>query len=316
MGKLGWLSLGIVAALGGGAYTFYDMAVNRHNTVNLPEGKKSKEQLEKEKKRAAIIETAKVWVSDIPHETLTVDSYDGLKLVADLIPAETPTEDTIILVHGFRASGYKDFGAMLKFYHRLGLNILLVDDRGHGRSEGKYICYGWNDHFDVMKWIDLLCERYSDNAKIFLHGVSMGAATVMMVAGEKLPRQVKGVIEDCGYTSANEQFDHVLKSIFNITWGKPFIAAARTIALQLAKFDFNDCNSLKALAKTRLPFLFIHGSNDNFVPTEMVYRNYNACSSTKKTLQIIEGAGHAESYLVNTKLYEKVVTEFIDELRK
>ena len=316
MGKIAWLSLGIVAALGGGAYTFFDMAVNRKNTCNLPEGKKSPEQLEKEKKRAAIIETAKMWIQTNPHETVSVTSYDGLKLVADFIPAETPTEDTIILVHGYRASGVKDFGAMLKFYHGLGLNILLVDDRGHGRSEGKFICYGWNDHFDVMKWIDYLCVKFSDNAKIFLHGVSMGAATVMMVAGEKLPPQVKGVIEDCGYTTANEQFDHVLKSIFYITWGKPFIAAARTIALQLAKFDFNDCDSLKALAKTKLPFLFIHGSNDNFVPTAMVYKNYNACASTHKSIQLVEGAGHAESYNVNPRLYEKVVTEFIDELRK
>ena len=106
-------------------------------------------------------------------------------------------------------------------YYTLGYHLLMPDLRGHGKSEGNYIGMGWHDRLDILKWIEFILKEDKE-AEILLHGVSMGAATVMMVSGEDLPPNVKVIIEDCGYTSAKDQLSYKLKSMFKLP-SFPFI---------------------------------------------------------------------------------------------
>lgn len=311
MGKKAWLAggAGLAALLAGGSCFFYEVAIPRKSKIRLPE-KDSDGSKRKEIERR--IEGAGRWIEEQHPEKLMLASYDGLRLNAKLILAEERTEKTILAVHGYRSSGAQDFGAMLPFYHELGYNVLLMDDRGHGESEGDYVGYGWQDHFDCRKWIDYLALRFGDKAEIFLHGVSMGAATVMITAGEELPEQVKGIISDCGYTSAVDQFKYVLKKYYHLP-SFPLLPMTRQLTKLRAGYDFADCDARKALKKATLPILFIHGDQDDFVPTAMGYENYESCASEDKELVLIEGAGHAQSYYVNTEGYETAVREFLEK---
>ncbi len=309
-GKLliGLLGVTAAAAAGGIGY-LYDMSVARHSKVNKkPEPGVYSDDPDKQ----AEYEKIKEWIKDIQTESVEIRSFDGLRLHGTFIPAEVYTTTTVILVHGYRASGMKDFGLMLPFYHKLGVNILMVDDRGHGDSQGDYIGYGWHDHFDVERWIRYLTVRFGDDCRIFLHGVSMGAATVMLTAGDELPEQVKGIIEDCGYSRLTDQLRFNFKNMFHFD-GKPVINVVSHVTNKMDGYSFDQCDSVKSLKNATVPMLFIHGDKDDFVPTDMVYENYDACGSEDKTLIIVEGAKHAESYYVNPELYESAVKKFIED---
>ena len=305
---IGTVGAGLVIAVAAGLVGyFYESAISR-NPKLIKKGKEWHYSDDPEKQEA--YEKAKAWVDGIKKEELEICSFDGLRLHGTFIPAKNYTATTVVLVHGYRVGWFKDFGLMLKFYHEFGVNILLPDDRGHGESEGSYIGFGWHDHFDVEKWVEYLLVRFGENSNIFLHGVSMGAATVMIASGDDLPPQVKGIIEDCGYSTLDRQLK------YNLTKGKnipvsPLINAVSKVASKKVGYKFSDCDSIKALKKTALPYLFIHGDKDRFVPTEMVYENYDACASEDKEIVLIEGAKHAESYYVDNKTYEKAVVDFI-----
>jgi hypothetical protein len=196
------------------------------------------------------------------------------------------------------------------FYGENGYNVLTPDMRSHGGSEGTYIGMGWLDRLDVLKWIDYIIEL-DPEAEIILHGVSMGAATVMMVSGEELPSNVLGIIEDCGYTSVWDIFSDELSYLFSLP-DFPFLYTADLIANIRAGYGFKTASALNAVSKSTVPILFIHGSIDTFVRTDMVYELYDACSSPKDLL-VIEGAGHGDSYRMDPDTYFDTVFSFISE---
>ncbi len=217
----------------------------------------------------------------------------------------------IIISHGYRSQGLIDYSLIAHYYLDLGFNILVVDHAAHGRSDGKIIGFGIKDYKPLLEWIKLMDERYNHQMKIYLHGISMGANTVLLCANGDLPLSVKGIIADCGYTSAWEEFKHVTKGQLHLPIF-PFLYTLRIEALLRAKYDIKKGNTIDTLKEAKVPVLFIHGDNDDFVPIKMTYENYEACIS-KKELLIIKGASHAMSHEVDPDLYEKKVLEFIRE---
>lgn len=249
------------------------------------------------------------WVEDKGYETWTIKSEDGLFLKAYFVKAKKDTGKTVILAHGYSSQG-KDMGSFAKFYNeKLGFNVLMPDDRGHGQSQGDYIGFGWLDRLDYLQWINKVVELVGEDARIVLHGVSMGGATVMMVSGEELPEQVKAIIEDCGYTSVHDQLKYQLKQLYNLP-EFPFLYATSIMTKIRAGYTFEEASAINQLKKNRLPILFIHGGEDTFVPTEMVYQLYEACPSEKE-LYIVENAGHAMSYTKDKKGYKQTVITFL-----
>ena len=202
----------------------------------------------------------------------------------------------------------------IRLFHNLGYNVLAPDDRASGQSQGKYITFGWPDRLDYVKWIKQVIAKKGSDSQIGLFGVSMGGATVMMVSGERLPKQVKAIVEDCGYSSIESELSEQLKQQFNLP-KEPMITAARIMGTIRVGYDFGKGSSTKQLEKNKLPIFFIHGDSDTFVPTKMVYENYKATSAPKK-LWVTKNTGHANSYNNHPKEYQKRVNEFFNKYLK
>lgn len=249
------------------------------------------------------------WIQLQKTTKLITYSYDGLRLSGMMLWAEEQTAKTIIAVHGYRKGSMDFFAASAKFYHALGYNILFVDNRAHGDSEGKWIGFGWKDRLDICSWCKYLVERTQGKAEIALLGISMGAAAVMMASGENLPGEVKCIIEDCGFNSVWDQFMEVFSKKV-ILPKRLTLAIASFINCRVQGFYFSEACAVKQLQRNRLPVLFIHGDADDFVPVQVVHKLYSATSAPAQLL-IVKGAGHVLSYIKDTQAYENAVREFL-----
>lgn len=243
------------------------------------------------------------WLEEVKTEETTILSEDGLNLWGKLYFQEEKTDKWVIIAHGYTSSHEDIQPIALNFYNK-GYNVLTPDMRAHGNSEGKYIGMGWLDRKDMLLWIDYVLSLDS-NSQIVLYGESMGGATVMMTSGEDLPSNVKAIIEDCGYTSVQEMFEAQLDERFGLP-PFPILNAAEVVTSIRAKYNFEEASALEQVKKSKTPMLFTHGGNDNYVPTEMVYRLYEAAQCEKDIL-VIEGADHGSAPDVDPdKYYEKV----------
>lgn len=243
----------------------------------------------------------------------TETSKDGLKLVANYLEADKPTNKTIILAHGYRGkSGKVEMAGFAKMYHeKFGYNVLMPDARAHGESEGENIGFGWPERKDYLQWIDQVIDKNGVDTEIALHGVSMGSSTVLMTSGEKLPKQVKSIIADCGYTSMDAELSYQLKAMFHLP-SFPIIPTASLINKVKEGFFFSEASAIDAVAKTDLPIFYIHGDADAFVATYMVNELYDATHSYKEKW-IVKGAEHGQAYTVDPKTYEEKVRQFLNK---
>ncbi len=236
----------------------------------------------------------------------------GLKQVGWYLPAAQKTKKTAIVVHGF-TNDKEDMKPYAMLFHDLGYNVLLPDNEAHGESEGNLIGYGWNDRLNVMAWTDQLIKE-NPESQITLFGLSMGAATVMMASGERLPAQVTSLIEDCGYTSVWDELKFQAKAMYNLP-AFPLLYEVSALSKIRAGFSYGEASSVKQLAKNKRPTLFIHGDKDDFVPTKMVYDNYKATKGPKEIL-IVKGAKHAKSFETNPEQYQKKLAAFLKKVEK
>ncbi|MCC7667510.1 alpha/beta hydrolase [Liquorilactobacillus satsumensis] len=236
-----------------------------------------------------------------------------LKLKAFYLPAEHSSKQTIIVAHGYQEN-HRLMASYIRMLHNQGYNVLAPDDRGAGQSQGSYIGFGWPDRLDYLKWIELLIKRQGQEVQIGLFGVSMGAATVMMTSGEKLPRQVKAIIADSGYSSITAELAYELKARFGLP-KEPLITTAGWYSLLKNGFNFNDGNTVRQLHKNQLPLFLIHGQADKFVPTRMVYQNYTSTRGIRR-LWVVPKTGHAMAYYNYPKEYTQKVETFFKEYLK
>lgn len=297
-------------AIGGVAAYFFQFAILRKKDSNEGPDNTGTDW----DKYKITIRERKEWLSEQKKENVSITSFDGLKLKAIYFPAEIESKKFVIAVHGYRSCGLNDYSAISKFYHSKGYNMLIVDNRAHGESEGKYIGFGCLDRKDCIKWIAYIVNRFGEDSTVFLHGISMGASTVLMTSGEELSDCVKGIIADCGFTSVWDVFTYILKRDYHLP-SFPLMNISSKMCKILAGYDFRDCSALEQVKKAKLPILFIHGDEDNFVPTDMGRQMYDACNSEKRIL-IVKGAGHAESYYAATHEYESTVDEFLNKYEK
>ncbi len=257
------------------------------------------------------IEMGKQWFWAQEKERITMKSHDGLRLAAYYLPAKTESDKVLILMHGYRNDGFGDFACLVRFYHEMGYHLLVPHQRSHGESEGKYICFGVKERYDLKQWSEYIVKRFQGKCTVFLSGISMGGATVLMAAGLQLPGQVKGIIADCAFTSPWDIFASVLQSDFHLP-KTPVLEVADLICRKRAGFAFKECSTLDCMKTNRIPVLFIHGGSDTFVPTQMSYRNYEACTAEKELL-IVERAAHATSNMVEPEAYRSKVKEFMEK---
>ena len=248
-------------------------------------------------------------LSDRPYEEVSIVSFDGLTLfgryyhVKDGAPLD-------IGFHGYRSSALTDFAGGSELSFSMGHNLLLIDERAHGRSEGRTITFGIQERWDADSWVRYAVERFGADTEIILYGVSMGAATVLMAAGLDLPENVKGIIADCPYSSPKDIIRKVAKDMHmpdRLSW--PFVKIGGRV---YGGFDVDETDAARAVKQAKVPILIIHGESDSFVPCEMSdIVSENPALITRCTFP---GADHGFSYLVDTPRYRKIVTEFMEKV--
>lgn len=304
-----FLGLLTVAEAGGSAY-FYRRTMKRGNakkerTIKMAGTDWNQYMPLIQKRKEAMLEQ--------PHEDVFCVSEDGLQLHATYFPYGDRRK-IVICFHGYTSQGMSDYVGLSDYYRRQGFSMLLVDERAHGDSEGEYIGFGCLDRIDALMWIDWVLQQCGEETQILLHGTSMGGATVLMSSGLALPEQVKGIISDCGFTSAKEVFTHVLHSMYHLP-AFPMIQIASLVNKKKAGYGLDECNAAKEVQKAEVPILLIHGDADTFVPCSMCEKIYENCASDKKML-IVKGAAHAESYYKDMDAYENALDDFIGGIIK
>ena len=243
-------------------------------------------------------------------EPVSILSEDGLLLAGKYyhLKDEAPG---MIFFHGYRCCALRDGNGIFSYSRKLGYNVLLVDQRAHGLSEGKTITFGVMERYDCLSWVTYIVERFGGNVEILLSGMSMGAATVLMAADVGLPENVKGIIADCGYSSPKGILCEVMKE-FHFPVGITY-QMAKAGAKLLGGFDVEGASAVEALKNTRIPVLLIHGDDDRFVP----YSMSEECQNIGKDhieLVLIKGAGHGMSQCVDAKSYEKAIYDFCNKV--
>ena len=240
-------------------------------------------------------------------EQIEIQTKDEITLVGHWYPAENPKR-IIVAMHGWRSSWSKDFSVISEFWHTSGCSVLYAEQRGQNNSGGDYMGFGMLERHDCAEWIDWVNEKTGAALPIYLAGVSMGAATVLMASGLPLPENVHGIMADCGFTSPHAIWKHVAEKNLHLSYGI-IGKIANDICRKKINMGPGDYSTTFALASTNIPVIFVHGSDDKFVPIEMTFENYKACASPKR-LVVIPGAEHGMSYYVDRETYEKEMLSF------
>ncbi len=239
-------------------------------------------------------------VRSMPHEPVSITSHDGLTLHGNYYEY-TPGAPMEILFHGYRGNADRDLCGAVERCFSLGRNALIVNQRASGPSDGHVISFGINERRDCHAWIDFAIRKFGPDVKIMITGISMGAATVMMAAGDPLPKNVVGVLADCGYTSAEEIIKKVVREMhLPVAPLYPFIKLGARI---FGGFDLEENSPLRSMERCHLPIIFVHGDTDDFVPYDMSVKLHAACVSDKKALITVKGAGHGLAFPVDKEGY-------------
>ncbi len=213
-----------------------------------------------------------------------------------------------VLCHGY-AGTPADMSAPAYRAHQLGVTVLAPAARGFERNGDRLIGMGWLDAHDLLGWIGLI-TRADPDARIALYGVSMGGAEVMMASGLDLPRNVRCIVEDCGFTSVWDELALQMRALVHLPV-RPLLDAASAACRLRAGYGFRRASALDAVRRTRVPMLFIHGTADTFVPYSMLDRLFNACASPAKERLAIEGAGHARAAVTDPERYYGCIGAFL-----
>lgn len=252
-------------------------------------------------------------LKNLPTSPITIQSHDGMTLKAHYYPAKHPKR-LLILVHGWHSAWYKDFCASAPFFHEKDCDLLMIEQRCHGESEGKYISYGIKERYDILSWLTW-AESHLPRLPIYLCGISMGASTVLMTAGLPVEHRVRGIIADCGYTTPRNIIQSAMKKPLKAA-ANPTLLAVELNCRRKGNWDMSEYSTLDAMAQnTSIPILFVHGDADDFVPCEMTLQNFEACRAPKEIF-IVPRAGHGLSYVVDPEGYQAKVLGFFAKYDK
>lgn len=299
----------IIADIGAGIF-FYNLAIKR-GPKDFLEGNGDLEVYQ-ETMDELLEGEWRDWVKKQDFEELTMESRDGLKLRGYYLPAKKPTNKLVILTHGYLGHA-KQMGLYGQYYHdELDYNIFMPDARGHGDSEGDYYGFGWPDRLDLIDWTKQLIEREGGDEEVVYHGLSMGAATVLMASGEDdLPKEVRAIIADSPYTSVYELFAYQMKRMYHLP-AFPILDTTSVVTKLRAGYGLREANAVDEVERTRVPLLLIHGTADTFVPTKMAEELHDHAGGSAKLI-LIDGANHGEGYVKEKERYQERMRAFLEK---
>ncbi len=288
------------------AYIYLNLAVGRPAQI-LWEIKKLPGRIRKNRKKLKGERKQILWLYDQVFEKVEIKGRDGIILRGRLLK-HPEAERIVLMFHGWRGRWDQDGAALAKELYEKKCSILLVDQRAHQTSGGKYIGLGVLERYDCLKWLEYMEHRTNSSLPIYLFGVSMGAATVLMTSGLELPERVAGVIADCGFTTPYEMIRIFAKKYFK-TKEIEMADAVNCLCRKKAGYDLKEYSTLEAMKNCHVPVFFAHGTEDMLVPYKMTIQNYETCVS-EKWLFSAEGAAHTGSYLSDPERYMGELSEF------
>ncbi len=302
--KRNFVLLGLLSAAIGGGYALTSYLYD----ISLVPKKKTEEEINANPLDAKAVKWLRSYEKK---EDAFIESLDELDLHATFIDAGTDSHKYAICIHGVKSNG-ELMSYYAQHYVENGINVLLPDNRGFGKSGGDYTGYGYFDRLDVMEWIYWILRRDKE-AKILLHGTSMGAATTLMTTGEHLPSQVVMAVADSSYSTLTEEFEDVYKRAkTGFLPASVAIAFLRLIVLIRCGYDMSKVNCLEAVAKSKTPTLFIHGDEDRLIDPQMCAKLYEACNAPKQYCLIL-GADHVKGAYVDPDKYWKKVHSLMEK---
>ena len=262
-------------------------------------------------RQLALNETV-AWLKTVSSNRISVMSGDGYRLVASEFLTGKDSHVWVLMLHGY--TGWKEeMYPFARWYYEEGYHVIVPDLRCQGESEGDFIGMGWTDHYDCMLWIDYILKQ-DQEAEIVLHGQSMGAATALMMTGEeKLPDNVIAVVSDCAYTDAYSMFGEKIKEWFGLP-AFPLVDSACLVLKLRGGYELKAASAVNAVAKSRVPILFIHGKDDAMINVQMSKDLYAAAGGCKELL-IVEDAGHAQAQDKQPELYYGTIRAFLQKAR-
>jgi len=256
-----------------------------------------------------IIDTYHHLIDTLDSEEVKIKSYDGFDLYGNFYPNEKKNK-VIIFFHGYLSCYRNDCGSFEEYYKR-GYSILLVDQRAHGRSGGKYITFGIKESNDVLSWCNYLTQKFGNDIEILLGGVSLGSSTVMMSSNLNLPKQVKGIIGDCGFDSCKQILKDVMKAK-HVPFVNLVLFIINIYFHMFMKIGINDKSSSKSLSESNIPILIIHGRGDDFVPYYTSEVCFEKANTKIKLFYPTDSFAHGASYFDNKEEYVDKVLEFLN----
>ena len=242
----------------------------------------------------------------LPTQDMWITSHDGLKLHATYYEF-APGAPIELMFHGYRGTAERDLCGGVRRCFSLGRSAFIVDQRTSGQSEGKVITFGIHESRDLHCWVDFMVEHFGRDVKIILTGISMGASTVMIAAGQDLPPQIIGALADCGYTSAKEIIKKVMRQIH--LPADLLYPMVRLSAKLYGRFDPEEFSPIESMAHCKVPIIFAHGEADDFVPCSMSVENHRVCTA-RKALITTPGAGHGLCYPADEEGYLSALRNF------
>ncbi len=271
-----------------------------HTKINHPRDKFEREY-----------EEGKEWCRQQHMQDCYMESVDGLLLHACYLPAKNPKR-FVLLSHGYKGSGFGDFAYMARFLHEHNCNLLFIDQRCCGESQGEYITFGAMEQYDVQRWAYYMARRNRERLPIYLYGESMGASSVLMASGRRLPREVRGLIADCGFRSMRGQFQDMAANWFHLKWVGLLLLRLELFCAIFAGFRMKEADTAEAMRTNQRPVLFFHGEDDTYVDPKNTRINYSLCRSPKE-LVLVRGARHLCSAYADPERYRKKVLEFFEK---
>lgn len=289
------LLAGVTAMAAVGDY-IYDYVLSRYTLGEalLKDGLDTPEKEAKYKFYIQKKEEYTHWMNQENPEDLFIKSKDELTLHSTYLKGQSDTNCTVIIAHGYRSDGTEMVPYARYFQDTYGFNVLLPDARGHGQSEGNYVGMGWPDRLDLLLWIQEVIHKNGPDTQIILYGASMGGATVMMASGEKLPSQVKFIVEDCGFTSAYDIIEYQMSQQMNGSSSTGLMESLTLVAQAKAGYSLKEASAIEQVKKAKIPLLFIHGEKDTFVPPKMLYELFEAAKAPKQMV-LAKNANHMEA---------------------
>ena len=235
-----------------------------------------------------------------------ITSFDGLHLHGEFY--DFGGDSCVIILPG-RCECLRYSCYFAKPYADMGINILVIDTRCHGKSEGKYSTIGKNESYDIVDWAKFLHENCGIN-KVWFHGICVGsAAGFVCLAEENCPDYIEGMITEGPYTTFRETFKQHL-----IDGKHPVFPVLQLVMKRIKKHagvDWREVSPIDLVKKTDKHILYLFGERDVFSLPEKSRELFGATKSKTKKIVWFEKGSHSHLRINDPEKYDEAIKDYI-----